>query len=227
MKHKNGNIGGRNTVTTVSLTREEAEKLITGLFKNDDIRPVFISDCDSLQRGFDFLIQKLQNWGKQATSEKDEILMKSRNDLYPLSFRCNDIQRDTTSKVNLNGKIYEGYIYSSTVKYIFDGTTKTRMGKTHNVHMQYKPYLTVHFVPCDVVLDENSHVVKCVVYKCMFFYNSYKLEVSVDDNILYTRDGDIAENFQDEIDEKIKRHIEKTTLEILEGTIEGIRWEEN
>ena len=229
MKYNNGNKGGRNTVTTVTLTREEAEKLIKGLLKNDDIRPVYISDYDEFQRGFDFLMQELRNWSKQTASEKDDILMKSRNDLYPLPFRCQDLNRHNAVKVQLQDKFYDGYYYNSTgtVKYVFEGNTTTRMGKTHKVRIQYTPNLVVNFVPQDVVLDEDSHAVKCIIYKCLYFNNSYKLDVTVDDNILYIRDGDIAENFQDEIDEKIKKHIKNTTLEILEGTIEGITWEEN
>lgn len=225
MKHKNGKIDGTNTVTTVSLTRDEAEKLINGLFKHKDIKPVFISDYDRFHCGFEFLMQELRNWRKKSASEKDDLLIKSCNSLYPLSFSCEDIKKDNTTKSNINGKIYEGYFYDSTVKYIFEGTITSRMGKTHNVRIQYNPHLTVHFVPCDAAVDEDSHAVKYVIYKCLFFYNSYKLKVTVDDNILYTRNGEIDENFQAEIDDKIKKHIENTTLEILEGTIEGIQWE--
>ena len=225
MKHKNGKTGGKNTVTTVSLTREEAEKLINGLFKHDDIKPVYISDYDGFQRGFDFLMQELRNWSKTTTSETDDILIKSRHDLYPLPFKCHDLKIHNAIRVQLQDKTYDGYYYNSSVEYIFEGTVTTRMGKTHKVHIQYNPYLVVNFVPHSLYLDDNGCGTSGIIYKVVYLINKYFLEVTVDDNILYTRDGEADENFQDEIDEKIKRHIENTTLEILEGTIEGISWE--
>lgn len=226
MKHNNGKTDGRNTVTTVSLTRDEAEKLINGLFKHKDIKPVFISDYDSLQRGFDFLMQELRNWRKKPASEKDDILIKSRNDLYPLPFKCKDLDRHNAIKVQIQDINYDGYYYHSTVEYIFEGTVTTRMGKTHKVRIQYKPDLVVNFVPTKSgYSNEYSHVVQGVIYRLIYLINKYFLRVTVDDNILYTRDGENDESFQDEIDDKIKKHIENTTLEILEGTIEGITWE--
>ena len=228
MKHTNGNKAGSDIVTTVSLTRDEAEKLINSLFKHKDIKPVFVSDYDEFQRGFDFLMQELRNWKKQLTSEKNDILFKTHGtNLYPLPFQCTDIQiNGSDTKVNIKGKLYESYIYNSTVKYMFEGTTKTRMGKIHNVHIQYIPCLKVHFIPTDIIHSENMpNIVQNLVYKCLYFNNSYKLRVTVDDNILYTRDGDIDENFQAEIDDKIKKYIENTTLDILEGTMSAISLE--
>lgn len=225
MKHKNGKTGGKNTVATVSLTREEAEKLITGLFKHKDIKPASISNYDDFQRGFDFLMQELRNWRKQPESEKRDLLIKSRHDLYPLPFQCHDLKIHNAVKVQLQDKTYDGYYYNSTVEYVFEGTITTRMGKTHKVRIQYNPYLVVNFVPQDIYLDERGAGPKGVIYKLVYLINKHFLEVIVDDNILYTRDGELDETFQDEIDEKIKKHIENTTLEILEGTIEGISWE--
>lgn len=224
MKHKNGKAGGKNTVTTVSLTREEAKKLINGLFKHNDIKPTFVSD-ENRQHGFDFLIQELRNWSKKPASEKDDILIKSHRDLYPLPFKCYDLKTHNAIKVQIQDKTYDGYYYNSTVEYVFEGTITTRMGKTHKVHIQYNPYLVANFVPQGLYLDEHGSGPKGIIYKLVYLINKYFLEVTVDDNILYTRDGEADESFQDEIDEKIKKHIENTTLEILEGTIEGISWE--
>ena len=183
MKHKNRSTDGKNTVTTVVLSRDEAEKLIKGLFKHNSIKPTFISDYEKRQRGFDFLINKLRDWSKQTNTTENDILIQSQNDLYPLPFRCNGVQINNAIKVETKDKTYDGYTYSSSVIYIFNGNTKTRMGETHEVSIHYKPRLDVQFIPTDVCGDVSKGV-KNVVYKCLFLKNSYNLKVVVDNNII-------------------------------------------